>query len=210
MVHMEDSERAAVVARENGIDVGLHLNLTSRFTARACASELCEQQLRLSTYLRGNRHARAVFHPGLCRAFDYVVKAQLDEFERLYHSAPERIDGHHHMHLSANVLFQHLLPKGIIVRRHFSYEKGEKRLRNALFRHSARLLLDRRHRIADFFFSLSPTAPPGRVAAIFSLARRSTVELETHPSNEEEYRFLAEGEFLRHTNGVPVAPSYTI
>ena len=33
MVFMEDSERAAAVALERGIDAGLHLNLSTRFTA---------------------------------------------------------------------------------------------------------------------------------------------------------------------------------
>ncbi|PYL02866.1 MAG: chitooligosaccharide deacetylase, partial [Verrucomicrobia bacterium] len=33
MVFMEDSERAAELAKENELDVGLHLNFTDKFTA---------------------------------------------------------------------------------------------------------------------------------------------------------------------------------
>ena len=51
----------------------------------------------------------------------YVVKAQLEEFERLYGRAPNRIDGHHHAHLCANVVLAGLLPAGTIVRRNFSF-----------------------------------------------------------------------------------------
>src|SRR5216683_6712469 len=44
MVLMEDSERAATVARERGIDAGLHLNFTTSFSARNCSGRLVERQ----------------------------------------------------------------------------------------------------------------------------------------------------------------------
>ena len=37
MVFMADSERAAELAKENELDVGLHLNFTERFTGRTSA-----------------------------------------------------------------------------------------------------------------------------------------------------------------------------
>jgi hypothetical protein len=40
MVFMADSERAADLARENGLDVRLPLNFTDRFTNRRVASKL--------------------------------------------------------------------------------------------------------------------------------------------------------------------------
>ncbi len=40
MVFMADSERAADLARENELDVGLHLNFTDRFTSGRVASKL--------------------------------------------------------------------------------------------------------------------------------------------------------------------------
>ena len=45
-----------------------------------------------------------VYHPGLASSFEYVVKAQLEEYERLYGAPANRVDGHHHMHLCANVV----------------------------------------------------------------------------------------------------------
>jgi chitin disaccharide deacetylase len=42
MVFMEDSERAAAIARERGIDVGLHVNLTEPFTAPGTPARLAE------------------------------------------------------------------------------------------------------------------------------------------------------------------------
>src|SRR5579864_2834026 len=97
MVFMEDSERAAAIAQEREIDAGLHLNLTTPFSP-ATPALLREHQQRLTRYLGRHRLARLVFHPGLAGSFDYVVRKQLDEFNRIYGEPPARIDGHHHMH----------------------------------------------------------------------------------------------------------------
>jgi hypothetical protein len=202
MVFMEDSERAADIAREWDIDAGLHLNLTTAFSAPACPSRLVERQLKLAGYLRGHRLSQVLFHPGLARTFAYVVAAQLDEFGRLYGRAPDRIDGHHHMHLCANVLLARLLPSGTLVRRNFSFQPGEKSRANILYRRLVDRLVARRHRVVDFFFSLAPLEPAHRLARIFSLARQSIVEVEAHPVNPDEYRFLAEGEILREAGDV--------
>jgi hypothetical protein len=197
MVFMEDSERAAAVAREHGIEAGLHLNLTTSFTAR-CAPRLAADQERLGRYLRRHRLSQIVFHPGLVRAFGDVVAAQLDEFRRLYGMEPDRVDGHHHMHLCANVLWQRLLPAGTLVRRNFSFQPGDKSAGNILYRKLVDRLLSRRHRVVDFFFSLPPLAPSSRLRRIFDLAREFVVEVETHPVNSDEYRFLTESELFRY------------
>lgn len=194
MVFMEDSERAAELARANDIDIGLHLNLTAAFTANRTASKLDEQQRRTAAYLRSNRIAQTVFNPALRSAFDYVVKAQLDEFERLYGRATSRIDGHHHMHLCENVLFAQLLPAGTIVRRNFTFRRKEKSTLNRLYRRWQDHRLSRRHLIADYFFALLPI-DPGRLAEFASLASLHNVEIETHPDLEEEYRFFTAGGF---------------
>jgi len=210
MVFMEDSERAATVAQERGIDAGLHLNFTTSFSAAQCAAPLVDHQQRLAKYLLARRFSQAMFHPGLTRSFEYVVAAQLEEYRRLYGRSPERIDGHHHMHLCANVLFATLLPAGTIVRRNFSFQPGERSLYNRLYRKGVDRMLARRHRLADFFFSLPPLQPAERLRRIFSLARLSVVELETHPVNPEEYRFLAGGEVFRWTEGAPIAPRFIV
>jgi predicted glycoside hydrolase/deacetylase ChbG (UPF0249 family) len=206
MVFMEDTERAAATGQERRIDAALHLNLTTPFSAPGCPTRLVERQRELAAYLRRHPLARAVFHPGLVHSFEYVVTAQLDEFRRLYQSDPERIDGHHHMHLCANVLLQRLLPAGTVVRRYFSFEPGEKRFRNSLYRQFTRLMLARRHRTTDSFFSLSPLEPPARLQRIFSMARQFVVEVETHPVHPEEYRFLARGEIFRQIGDARLAP----
>jgi hypothetical protein len=210
MVFMKDSDRAAALAREHQIEAGLHLNFTTPFSAPGCPSGLLESQHQLARYLLRHRLSQCVFHPGLIRLFQYLVAAQLDEFRRIYGADPERLDGHHHMHLCMNVLLQRLLPKATIVRRNFSFERGEKSLWNRLYRRAVDHRLARRHRLVDFLFSLSPLEPPGRLRRIYSLVNQSVVELETHPVHPEEYRYLAGGEIFRQIGDARIVPPSAI
>ena len=205
MVFMEDSERAATIAREHAIEAGLHLNFTTPYSAGSCPSRLLECQQKIARYLLRHRLAQVMFQPGLINAFEYAVVAQLDEFRRLYGTDPFRLDGHHHMHLCANVLFQGLLPPNTIVRRNFSFEAGEKSLWNRLYRRVVDRVLARRHRLMDYFFSLVPLRPEGRLQRIFSLSRGYIVEVEAHPVNQDEYDFLTEGGILRLSGDVRIA-----
>lgn len=199
MVFMEDSERAAEIAHERSIDAGLHLNLDTPFSAPRCSDRLLEHQSKLAKFLR-HPFARPIFHPGLSRSFEYLVSAQIDEYRRLYGTDPRRVDGHHHMHLSANVLLGGLLSGHITVRRHFSYESGEKRLRNGLFRLYSKLLIEQRYATTDFLFSLPPLQPE-RLSRIFGLAEKFFVEVETHPVNDDELRFLVDRKFEAYGAG---------
>jgi hypothetical protein len=208
MVFMEDSERAAGIAREKGIDAGLHLNFTTSFSALGVSTLLTEHQQRLSQYLRRHRFAQAVFHPGLIRPFEYVVSTQIAEFVRLYGTPPRRIDGHHHMHLCANVLASGLLPAGTLLRRNFSFEPGEKSFVNRLYRKMVDSILQRRHRLPDYLFSLAPFDPPTRLRRIFSLSRNFVVEVETHPVHPAEYRFLAGRDIFSWAADLTVASRY--
>lgn len=208
MVFMEDSERAAAVARESGIDAGLHLNFTSRFSAPGCPARLVGCQDELAAWLLGNRFARIIFHPRLGCVFEYVIAAQIDEFRRLYGTEPTRIDGHHHMHLCSNVLFGGLLPAGAIVRRNFFFRPGEKSFLNRFYRRTVDRILARRHRLTDFLFSLPVIMRTDCLEQVVSLARTHSVEVETHPVNHEEYRFLTEGGISRHSADVPIARGF--
>ena len=210
MVFMEDSERAAVTAREHKIDAGLHLNFTTSFSAPGTTTPLIEHQQRLTRFLRRHRFAQVIFHPGLTRSFDYVVKAQLDEFDRLYGAGPDRIDGHHHMHLCTNVVIQGLMPSGTVVRRNFSFQPGEKGLVNRLYRRLVDGMLHRRHELVDFMFTLPPLEPADRLQRIFSLARQFAVEVEAHPVNPEEYQFLIGGEIFRRIGDLPIACRFAV
>jgi chitin disaccharide deacetylase len=203
MVFMEDSERAAAVARDRGIDAGLHLNLDTPFTKVPSSSKLIELQARLARFLR-SPFSRPFFHPALVRSFEYVVSSQLAEHERLYGMLPRRIDGHHHMHLAANVLLGRLLPLDTILRPHFSREPGEKRIRNSIFRYYAKLMVERSYRTVDCLFALPPLEPK-RLQDIFSRSREITIEVETHPTNPIEFEFLTGGALFRLLGDIPLS-----
>lgn len=210
MVFMEDSERGAYIARSNGVDAGLHLNFTTPFTARSCPASLLQRQRDIAAYLLRNSFARILYYPWLARSFEYVMSAQLEEFMRLYGVAPERLDGHHHMHLCANVLWGRLLPSGTIVRRNFSFRPGEKHRLNRSYRHWVDSSLARRHRLVDYLFALHPLQPLQRLYRIFSISRQFIVELETHPINEDEYTFLMSTEFSHSIDGLTIAHRFML
>jgi predicted glycoside hydrolase/deacetylase ChbG (UPF0249 family) len=210
MVFMEDSERAGALARERGVDAGLHINFTTPFSATNLPHQLVKCHQEIAAYLLRHRLNRIIFHPGLARSFKYVVAAQLDEYRRLYGAQPKRLDGHHHMHLCANVLLARLLPAGTIVRRNFSFQPGEKGAVNRLYREGIDKRLSRRHRITDYFFSLAPLEPQSRLERIFTLAHDFAVEVETHPANADEYRFLTGGDVVRWTGDRPISPNFAL
>ena len=188
MVFMVDSDRAARL--QSPIVVGLHLNLTTPFSATDVPTRLAEHQHRLARFLLSHRLAQLVYHPGLSNSFDYVVQAQLDEYSRLYGSAPSKIDGHHHMHLSANVLLQRLLPAGTLVRRSFHFRRGEKGLLNRAYRRWVDRRLEGRHRLVDYFVALPPPSARERFRELHELALRSVVEVEVHPIVQQEMESL--------------------
>jgi chitin disaccharide deacetylase len=209
MMFMEDSERSAEIAKTDRIDTGLHLNLTAAFTASCVSPRLAEKQRQLFPYVRHHQVAHLLFNPALSKQFEYVVKSQLEEYARLYGETPRRIDGHQHMHLSANVLLARLLPAGAIVRRNFSFDAGEKGFANRLYRRVVDRLLASRHVLTDYFFALPPLHPD-RLEKICKLACRAVVEVETHPVNPAEYEFLTRDGLLRFTSKMRIAKRYVV
>lgn len=207
MVFTEDAERAAELARQHGVDTGLHLNLTMPFTAQNCPARLQNAQEKLGHFLRSFRLAQVVYRPGLAVAFEYVVKMQLEEYERLYGAAARRVDGHQHMHLCANVISQRLLPVGTVVRRNFTFESGEKGYFNRLYRRWQDWRLGRLHPMTEYFFDLLPLVPE-RLHKILELARRHDVEVEAHVIFDDQYRFLMEGRLSE--GGIEVAHGYNL
>jgi chitin disaccharide deacetylase len=210
MVFMEDSERAAELARDHGIDAGLHLNFTTPFDSPRCSAALQEHHRKVMGYLRRHALARVLFNPWLANSFEYVGKAQLEEFARRYGGAPGRLDGHHHMHLCANVQHGNLFPEGTMIRRNFSFEPGEKSLLNRMYRKNLDARLAKRHSMADYFYSLSPLEPIERLQKVFALAQDSVVEVETHPVEVSEYRFLTGPAIERLIAGVRLTTPSTM
>jgi predicted glycoside hydrolase/deacetylase ChbG (UPF0249 family) len=194
MVFMEDRSAGGGCPKKR-IDAGLHLNFTTPFSGNP-GSALVTHQEKLTRYLRRHRLTQVLYNPGLKNSFAYVAAAQIDEYRRLYGADPHTVDGHHHMHLCENVLAQQLIPAGTLVRRNFSFQPGEKGRVNRAYRTFVDRRLERRHNTVDLLFNLNPLEPE-RLRRIFELAREFIVELETHPVDAAEYRFLTEGELFR-------------
>ena len=189
MVFMEDSERAADLARENGIPVGLHLNLTQKFSSGALSSTLSRHHCRVVRYLKTRKVNQILFNPFLCKAFDYVFQAQWEEFIRLFETEPTRLDGHHHMHLCMNMIASGRLPRGIKIRRNFTFGPGEKDPLNRLYRYMVDRWLKSRFQCTDFFFSIEPIDPI-RLQRLVLMSKSSDVEIMVHPGVETQYRYL--------------------
>ena len=94
MVFMADSERSAEMALDSGLDVGLHLNFTARFSGHA-GSALRECQQRIATFLLENKYYLLMYNPFLKNQFEYVYQSQYEEFTRLYNKNPSHTSGPH-------------------------------------------------------------------------------------------------------------------
>lgn len=203
MVFMADSERAAALARRAKVPVGLHLNLSEAFSGPDTAPALRARHDRVRAFLARSRFALLVFNPLLAADFAAVVRAQYDEFARLYGQAPQHVDGHQHQHLCTNVLLQRLLPAGARVRRSFSFLPHQKSLLNRSYRAVVDRLLARRHPLTAHFFSLTQQLRSGGMARVAALAEHEAVELMVHPAWPQEWEYMMSADFQRLVEGTP-------
>ena len=190
MLFMVDSQRAAELWKDNRIDVGLHLNFTQTLTQRLKNDLFQDYHNLIATFLCSGKYNFMIYNPNLKKAFKYVFQKQLEEFERLYGMSPSYINGHHHMHLCTNMLIDKIIPRGLKVRRNFSFSKGEKNLLNRLYRACVDKWLNRQYQTTDYFFSLPYLLKNNRLGSAFLLSESSIVELETHPEINDEFKWL--------------------
>jgi chitin disaccharide deacetylase len=204
MVFMSDSERAARLVQTTDLDLGLHLNFTEEFAASYCPPDLIDSQNRLAHFLKRNRYAPVLYNPLLRKQFAESCRAQVVEFIRLFGWPPSHVDGHHHMHLCANLLWSNFLPAGTKMRRNFSFWPGEKSGPNRLYRGLVDRWLARRYRLPDYFFALPQLLQSQRLDRALALTRTATVELMTHPAVAAESKFLMSDAFLSMVGGLEI------
>ncbi|MCP4371499.1 MAG: ChbG/HpnK family deacetylase [Deltaproteobacteria bacterium] len=207
MVFMVDSERAATLASETLMGVGLHLNFTDPFSCRVRVNKLREYHDQIITFLNKGKYHLLLYNPTLKKQFEYVYKAQYEEFIRLYNVQPTHIDGHHHMHLCTNMLLQNLVPRGMRVRTTFTFAKKEKNELNRLYRRMISYWLTKRYICTDFLYSIEPIIRnlhqrTRLLKEIVSIAEVSSVELMVHPQIKNEYDYLMSNEFSLIISGV--------
>ena len=196
MVFMSDSSRAAALAQDAGIKLGLHLNLSQRFTGQFKSRLLEECQDRVVRFLTSAKYSLLFYNPALRDQFRYLYQAQLDEFIRLYGRRPSHIDGHQHKHLCTNMMIDGIIPAHEKVRRSFSFWPGEKSSLNRAYRRLIDRSLARRYRLTDFFFSLQECLQAKRIPRVFELSKTAAVELMTHPIHRQEFDYLMSDAYL--------------
>jgi predicted glycoside hydrolase/deacetylase ChbG (UPF0249 family) len=205
MVFMRDSERAAELAISRKIDVGLHVNFSEEFSGSDVSATTRDVHRRIARFLRRGKYALLLYHPLLRASFREAYHAQIAEFRRLYGGPPSHVDGHLHLHLCTNLLFDQVFPAGQRVRRSFSFQSGEKSLVNRTYRWMVDWRLSRRYRLTDYFFALSQFLHPAHMIRISNLAKASTVELMTHPIYQAEYAALLSENYLQAIHSLPLA-----
>jgi len=195
MVFMEDSERAASLASQTSLEVGLHINFTMPFSAERVSPEILKHHKRVVSYLTKNKLAQVIYNPLLADSFHHLFSSQQKEFIRLYGRLPDFYNGHHHMHLCANMLLGRVLPEGGRIRRTFTFDAGEKDFFNRLYRYALDALVDGKFLSTDSFFSILPIEDHKRLQNILNRSARSNVEIEVHPENADEVEFLFSDRF---------------
>jgi predicted glycoside hydrolase/deacetylase ChbG (UPF0249 family) len=195
MTFMPDSERATYLSIQAGLPVGLHLNFVEPYDSLSGHAAYGEHLSKTSKYLRTSKYSQLLFNPFLRRSFDYVFKAQWNEYCRLFNAAPKHLDGHHHMHLCANMIISNRLPNGLKIRRNFTFTRHEKSFLNRLYRFLVDKRLTLHYNCSDYFFSIIPIER-NRLKRILSLSKDKIVELMVHPGFENEYRYLLTDDWL--------------
>jgi chitin disaccharide deacetylase len=196
MVFMGDSDRAAKLAKDYQLDdAGLHLNFSEEFTDKSCSETLKEHHGRIIRFLKRGKYAQLLYNPFLRKAFAYCYQAQVEEFVRLFEKLPSHIDGHHHMHLCANLLLSNIIPAGTKLRRNFSFWPGEKSMLNRTYRWLVDRWLACRYHLTDYFFDLTQCIQEKKLDRVAALARSSNVEVMTHPILQLESEFLMSDQF---------------
>lgn len=194
MVYMEDSCRAAELALQHRVPVGLHVNLTTPFTSTSVPEAVRRRQIRLTRFFCKSRYARWFYNPLIANDVASALSDQIEAFTALYGQKPTHVDGHHHIHVSANVLSSRAIPSGWKMRRSFTFLPGEKPLPNRLWRKTFNFLMARRFPGTDYFFDVNSvdfnrrgdTALPRKLA----LFEAATVEVMCHPALADDFALL--------------------
>jgi predicted glycoside hydrolase/deacetylase ChbG (UPF0249 family) len=201
MVFMLDTARAAGLVSSTDIGVGLHLNFTMPFSGPCRNAKLHEHHGKLMRFFLSWRYCRYLYNPSIRKSVHYCFNVQLDEFLRVFDKQPTHIDGHHDIHLAANVVFGGVLPNGAKLRkfRDFDNKNG---IFDAFCRSRMADYLNNRFVTTDLLYSIEPlndTSPARKICK----AKSKNVELMVHPGMKEQDAYMNTDNYLQCINGVP-------
>jgi chitin disaccharide deacetylase len=184
-VWMRDSDRAALLARDRGFPVGLHLNFTFAFDGGAAPDDVRERQLALTRVLHQDSWRR---QNELGETKSLIAAALADQLRRFREcfGEPTHVDGHHHVHMHPAVLAQ--LPRDLPIRP--PLRNG----RQPTLAQRWRLRRFRTPRACIAFERLHPAVGGSGLDALDE-ARRTTIEVMVHPAAEREREALLSHEW---------------
>lgn len=196
MVFMKDSERAAAIAREEELPVGLHLNLTQAFSGTEVPGPVRERHRRVVAAFsgRGNdghpgtaKLRRWLWDPRIANDVAAALRDQLERFEALYGAPPDHLDGHNYADTAPNVFLSRALPRGTRMRNSLdAYPLGRGSM--AVARVLRQKLRDRRFDSTDHVLHISDLDLPDDPR--LALAEQFPVEVICHPDNPAEMERL--------------------
>jgi chitin disaccharide deacetylase len=194
MTLMADSRRAAALAAESRLPLGLHLNLTTPFTGKDVASDRRLRQGRACEYFAGPRRRRFVFDPRARPLLERCVSDQIEGFTEEYGAAPAHADGHEHIHVCPTVFSTRTLGSLRSLRAAHSFPRGRssypKRLHRAALNWCVRRRFDavRFLSLRDLHPDLGGSGLDRELKAAGEGGR--DVELMVHPAWDDERRVL--------------------
>jgi predicted glycoside hydrolase/deacetylase ChbG (UPF0249 family) len=190
LVWMDDSRRAAAHSKEAMLPVGLHLNLDEPF-ATSVPIVVRNAHERVRPWFASRQRLLASFNVSrnFHRDLRTCISAQLDEFRRLVGCDPTHVDGHHHVHMSWDVLCSSALPARIPVR---STRWADARPSLQMLRSSRSWWVRRRFISTDLFFDLRHISPALGATESFTSTGLAgeTLEVMTHPGIGDEFAVL--------------------
>lgn len=192
MVAMADSERAFELAAAQGLPLGLHLNLTTPFTAPEMEPGRRRRQARAVDYFAASERRRLLFDPRQRGALDRCVVDQLDAFAESSGVAAEHADGHQHIQVCPTVLSCRALGRVRSLRRAHGFVAGSPSAAKRGYRSLVNRAL--RHRFHSVPFvslrDLHPALGGVGLERLAPLARDGDVEVMVHPAWGDEREVL--------------------
>ncbi len=205
MVHMEDSGRAFELAAREGLPLGLHLNLTTPFTAADAPPDRRRRQGRAVAYFSGPGRRRLLLDPRARGPIDSCIADQLEAFAESTGRPARHADGHQHIQVCPTVLLAPSLGRLEGLRRAQSFLAGRRSTAKRAYRGTINLILARRFRSVRFLSlrDLHPDLGGTGLDRLAGLARREDIEVMVHPAWQEERQVLLSPGWLRLLASLP-------
>jgi chitin disaccharide deacetylase len=208
LVYMEDSDRAAELALEAKLPVGLHLNLTDPFTdPSANATQRARQLLVCKLFAAWRFRLRSwTFDPRIRKQVEGAISDQLERFHELYGQPPTHLDGHNHVHVCPNVALAASLASIEKMRDGLSTWPSIRTAMGAA-RALRRALVSRRFLRTRYFLDIAllhrDFDPQERTERV-GRAGRASLEVMAHPGFPHEQRSLMSRDWGQLVEALPL------